>query len=112
MTSKQKQTLLERYKAKTAAINASTIDTIIAETPEEQERRIKYLLKPENYGKFFEYYFGKASDLPLADCPSAWFHIDIYKALYENAFITLFNMIHRGGAKSTHGNLGYPFALK
>lgn len=112
MTSKQKQTLLERYKAKTAAINASTIDTIIAETPEEQERRIKYLLKPENYAKFIDYYFGKCSDLPLADCPCAWFHVDIYKALYENAFITMFNMIHRGGAKSTHGNLGYPFALK
>lgn len=112
MTKKEYKELLERYKAMTAAINASTIDTIKKETPEEQERRIAKLLKPENYALFFDYYFGPGTDLPLADCSSAWFHVDIYKDLYYKDFITLFNMIHRGGAKSTHGNLGYPFALK
>lgn len=112
MTKREYKELLERYKTKTSLINTSSIESIKKETPEEQERRIAKLLMPENYGLFFDYYFGKNSDLPLADCPSAWFHIDIYKDLYYNNFITLFNMLHRGAAKSTHGNLGYPFALK
>lgn len=112
MTKSELRDLLDRYKEQSILINKSTIDTIIDESPEQQEVRVKRLLKPENYSELFNYYFGMDTPLPLADSPSAWFHIDIYKALYYNQFLTLFNLIFRGGAKSTHANLGYIFGLK
>ena len=112
MTKKEYRDLLERFKDRTAYINKATINTIIEETPEEQEARIKMLLKPENYGLFFNYYFGKDTPIPMADCDCAWYHNAIYRDLYNESFITLFNLIFRGGAKSTHANMGYPFALK
>ncbi len=112
MTKTELKELLERFKTQTRRINKATLEDLIEETPEEQGARIKHLLKPENYGAFFNYYFGKDTPIPLADSECAWFHTDVYKKLYNNAFITLFNLIFRGGAKSTHANLGYPFALK
>ncbi len=112
MTKKEYKDLLERFRTKTAYINKATIDTIIEETPEAQEARINMLLQPQNYGLFFNYYFGKDTPIPMADCECAWYHTAIYKDLYNEAFITLFNLIFRGGAKSTHANMGYPFALK
>jgi hypothetical protein len=112
MTKKEYKELLERYKLRSRAISKATVENIVEETPEAQEARIKYLLKPENYGLLFNYYFGRDTPVPLADCNCAWYHTDIYKDLCNNAFITLFNLIFRGGAKSTHANLGYPFALK
>ena len=112
MTKKEYQELLERYKIRTREINKSTIESIIEESIDAQQARIKHLLKPENYGQFFGYYFGKDTPIPMAESDSAWFHIDVYKDLYYKKFITLFNLIFRGGAKSTHANLGYPFALK
>jgi hypothetical protein len=112
MTKSEYKELLQRFKEKTAAINKATIETIIAETPEQQEARIKMLLKPENYGLFFNYYFGKDTPIPMADSDCAWYHTAIYRDLYYNAYMTLFNFIFRGGAKSTHANMGYPLALK
>jgi len=112
MTKKEYKELLDRFREKTAFINKATIDNIIEETPEQQEVRIKMLLKPENYGQFFNYYFGKGTTIPMADCDCAWYHTSIYKDLYNNNFITLFNLIFRGGAKSTHANMGYAFGLK
>jgi hypothetical protein len=112
MTKKEYKELLERFRNKTAFINKATIDTIIEETPEEQEQRIKMLLEPSNYGLFFNYYFGKDTPVPMADSDCAWYHTAIYKDLYYNAYLTIFNFIFRGGAKSTHANMGYPFALK
>ena len=70
------------------------------------------LLKPENYGLLFNYYFGTGTPIPMADSDCSWYHKSIYNDLYYNDFITLFNIIFRGGAKSTHANMGYPFALK
>lgn len=104
--------LIERYHERTRAINKATISSIIQETPEAQQERIKYLLKPENYNEFFGYYFGKDTPQPLADSDCSWYHVDVYNDLYKKAFLTLFNLIHRGGAKSTHANLGYIFGLK
>src|ERR1035437_4650764 len=112
MTKKEYKELLDRFREKTAFINKATIDSIIEETPEQQEARIKMLLKPENYGQFFNYYFGKGTTIPMADSDCAWYHTSIYKDLYNNDFITLFNLIFRGGAKSTHANMGYAFGLK
>jgi hypothetical protein len=112
MTKKEYQELLDRYKMRSREINQATIESLIEESPETQQARIKYLLKPENYGQFFSYYFGKDTPIPLAESDCAWFHTSVYKDLYHKNFITLFNLIFRGGAKSTHANLGYPFALK
>lgn len=112
MTKKEYEELLKRFREKSDFINKATIETIIKETPEEQEARIKMLLEPDNYGLFFNYYFGKETPVPMADCDCAWYHTAIYKDLYYESYITLFNLIFRGGAKSTHANMGYPFALK
>lgn len=112
MTKSEYKELLQRFKDQTRFINKATLDDLVEETPEEQEARIKHLLKPENYGEFFNYYFGKDTPLPLADSDCAWFQKAVYKELYNDAYRTIFNLIFRGGAKSTHANLGYPFALK
>jgi len=112
MTKKEYRELLERYKLRTAEIGRSTIDNIVGETSQAQEIRIARLLKPENYGELFNYYFGKDTPIPLADSDCAWFHNAVYRDLYNEPFMTLFNLIFRGGAKSTHANLGYPLALK
>jgi hypothetical protein len=112
MTKTEYKELLERFKERTRFINEATLDDLIEETPEEQEARIKMLLKPQNYGLMFNYYFGKGTPIPMADSDCAWYHTAIYKDLYYNAYLTLFNLIFRGGAKSTHANTGYPFALK
>ncbi len=112
MTKKELKDLLDRYKIRSLEINKSTIESITEESATSQQSRIKMLLKPENYGLFFNYYFGKDTPQPLADSDCAWFHNAVYKELFYNKYITLFNLIFRGGAKSTHANLGYPFALK
>jgi len=112
MTKSEYRELLERFTERTNYINHATIETLTKETPEEQERRVATLLRAENYGEMFNYYFGKDTPVPMADSACAWFHTDIYRRLYDEAYITLFNLIFRGGAKSTHANMGYPFALK
>jgi hypothetical protein len=112
MTKSEYKELLKRFKERTDFINKATVETLHKETPEEQELRIKRFLKPENYGEAFNYYFGKDTPIPMADSDCAWYHIDIYKDLYYDCFQTVFNMIFRGGAKSTHANMGYPFMLK
>lgn len=112
MTKTEYKDLLQRFREKTAFVNQSTYESLIEETPEQQKERIEKLLKPENYGLLFNYYFGKDAPIPMADNNCAWFHTDAYKDLYYNQYITLFNLIFRGGAKSTHANMGYPFALK
>lgn len=112
MTKTEYKELLERFKERTRFINKATLNELIEETPEEQETRIKKLLQPGNYGLFFNYYFGKETPIPMADSDCAWYHTAIYKDLFYNAYLTLFNLIFRGGAKSTHANMGYPFALK
>lgn len=112
MTKKEYRDLTDRFKEYSDFIYRATLDTLIKETAVEQETRIKRLLKPENYGLFFNYYFGKETPIPMADCDCAWYHTAAYKDLYYESFLTLFNLIFRGGAKSTHANLGYPLALK
>jgi hypothetical protein len=112
MTKKEYRDLLDRYKARSKEINQATIESIVKETSNDQEARIKYLLNPKNYNAFFNYYFGKDTPIPMADCNCAWFHVAIYNELYHNNFITLFNLVFRGGAKSTHANMGYAFGLK
>jgi len=112
MTKKEYKDLLDRFREKSDFIRKATIDSLIKETAEQQETRIEWLFKPENYGDMFNYYFGKDTTIPMADSDCAWYHTAIYKDLYNESFITLFNLIFRGGAKSTHANMGYAFGLK
>jgi hypothetical protein len=112
MTKAEFKDLLERFRQRTEFVNRCTVETLIGEAPEVQAARIESLFKPENYGLMFNYYFGKDTPIPLADSDCAWFHIDVYKQLYTQPYITLFNLVFRGGAKSTHSNLGYPLGLK
>ena len=75
------------------------------ETKVEKEERKARLLKLENYNEFFQYYFPhyctekKANK--LIDC--APYHTVVSGDMTETAF-----MGHRGSAKSTHANIGYP----
>ena len=112
MTKKEHQELLDRFIAQSDFIRRATVDSIIKETTQQQEDRIEYLFRPENYGEMFNYYFGKDTTIPMADSDCAWYHNAIYRDLYNQDFITLFNLIFRGGAKSTHANMGYAFGLK
>lgn len=112
MTKKEYKELLEHFRQQSAYIHKCTVDTVIRETSAQQEARVKMLLEPDNYGLMFNYYFGKDAPVPMADSDCAWYHTAAYKDLYYNAYITLFNFIFRGGAKSTHANMGYAFGLK
>lgn len=112
LTRKQLSDLSERFAERSRQIQAATVDTIQQESPDQRKERIYKLLHPDNYGLMFDYYFGASSSAPMADCASAWYHKAIYRDLYDNEFNTVFNLIFRGGAKSTHANMGYPFALK
>lgn len=112
LTKSQIADLTERFRERSAFIARATVESIVKETDDQKEKRIAALLKPESYSQMFGYYFGKDTPIPMADCDCAWYHSAIYNDLYNNNFITLFNLIFRGGAKSTHANLGYVFGLK
>lgn len=102
----------ERYFALSKMIKSASADKLIKETTNQQEERIKRLLKPENYLDFFEFYFGVKSGLPLADAPSSQFHLESYLKLYDDKFIKQFRRWFRGAAKSIHTNVGNLLALK
>lgn len=112
LTKSQLIELQKRWDERSDYINRITVESVKRESDAERERRIKFLLLPENYGKMFNYYFGKDSEVPLADCDCAWYHTAIYQDCFENAFKTIFNAVYRGGAKSTHANCGYIHGLK
>jgi len=77
------------------------------EDDSEKHKRIRRLLKADNYTDFFEYYFPHYAPVPCAD-----YHKEMGKILIKEEVVTLFNMIYRGGAKSTHTNIGVPLFLK
>lgn len=102
----------ERYLRESKRIRELTAKSMIKETPEEQKRRIKRLLLPKNYNKFFDYYFGIGSGLPLADAPSADFHLSSYLKVFKDPFIVQQRRWYRGAAKSIHTNVGNVLHLK
>jgi len=102
----------ERWLERGKELRAATFESLIKETPEEQERRIKWLLKPENYTKFFDYYFGAGTPIPLADAPCARFHQESYERVFKNPHIVQLRQWFRGAAKSIHTNVGNVTHLK
>lgn len=112
MTATEYKKALERFKEKSKMIKEMTLNSIVKETADEQEERIKYLLKPENYGEFFDYYFGYKSNLALGDAKTPKFHIEDYVALYKDPFIRQMRKKFRGAGKSIQGNVGNICHLK
>ena len=71
---------IENYDLLSKKIAKLTAANLISETAEEQDKRIKHLLKPENYVEYFDYYFGINSGQDFADAPSSWFHQESYES--------------------------------
>lgn len=103
---KEKYDLLSKRIAKLTAAN------LISETTEQQEKRIKHLLKPENYVEYFDFYFGINSGQDFADAPSSWFHQKSYQNVFKNPLIIQQRRWFRGAAKSIHTNVGNTTHLK
>lgn len=114
MTKTELKAAIESFNARSKAIRESTYEslTLRKETAEEQEKRIKFLLKPQNYNAFFDYYFGLHTPNPLADAPCADFHQSSYLKVFNDPFIVQFRQWFRGAAKSIHTNVGNLLHLK
>lgn len=111
LSSKDRAKLQTEFNEQCRLLRKGTYASIKKETSQEQEDRIKRLLKPKNYGEFFEYYFGGDYKNALADCPSAWYHKKGALWLRKNEKLNLLNVVFRGGAKSTHANIGWSLNL-
>ena len=112
MTSTEFKRVQEKYSRQSKYIQDLTYASLIKETGEQQENRIKRLLKPQNYNDFFDYYFGINSGLPLADAPCSDFHQSSYTKLFNDPFIVQLRKWYRGSAKSIHTNVGNVLHLK
>lgn len=112
MTATEYKTALESFKLKSKIIKELTYNSIVTETVEQQEERINYLLRPENYTKFFDYYFGVGVSMSLADAPCADFHQSSYEKVFADPFIVQLRKWYRGSAKSIHTNVGNVCHLK
>ncbi|MBY0244049.1 MAG: hypothetical protein K2Q03_01205, partial [Sphingobacteriaceae bacterium] len=103
---------IEDYKRKGNEIRKLSIEGLFIESPEAQQTRIKYLLNPNNYNAFFQYYFGAGDKYSLTDSDCSKFQINATKELIKHQIITQFRIWFRGSAKSTHTNIGNLFLLK
>lgn len=112
MTKTELKEAKERYFQQSKVIQFLTKDSLIKETTTEQEARVKMLLKPENYTKFFDYYFGVGVSLSLADAPCSDFHQSSYVKVFNDPFIVQLRKWYRGSAKSIHTNVGNVCHLK
>ncbi|GAA5096869.1 hypothetical protein GCM10023210_31210 [Chryseobacterium ginsengisoli] len=112
MTKTEFQTAIDNYQRMSSRIKTLSYESLVKETSEQQEARIKHLLKPENYLEFFEHYYGINSGLALADAPSAKFHLSSYLEVFYNPFIKQQRRWFRGAAKSIHSNVGNVSHLK
>ncbi len=111
MTKQELKEAWDRYNRMSAHIREATTVSLVKESTEEAEQRIKRLLHPKNYAQFFDYYFGMGTSIPLADSPCADWHTSTLVELYEMRNIFQLRRAHRGGAKSIHGNVGHPIHL-
>lgn len=114
MTKTELKIAHENFAARSKEIREATYESLSLkkETSTEQEARIKFLLKPQNYNAFFDYYFGVNSGMSLADAPCADFHQSSYIKVFNDPFIVQFRRWFRGAAKSIHTNVGNMMHLK
>ena len=92
MTKTELKEAKERYFMLSKMIKETTSKSLVKESVDEQQERIKRLLKPENYVDFFDYYFGVNSGMPLADAPSSKFHQSSYEKVFNDRKIRQFRM--------------------
>ena len=102
----------KKYKEQLHKIRQLTADTIVSESPEEQQQRIAELLRPKNYGVFWNYYFGASAGGNLGSSPCASFHKKTYFRLHKEEHIVQFRIWFRGSGKSLQTNVGNALALK
>ena len=101
------------YKLELARVRQLTVaDFLGQESKEERLARIKRLLTPQDYGLFWNYYFGVSAGGNLGDKPCASFHKEAYWRLHQNEEITQFRVWFRGSGKSLQTNVGNALALK
>jgi hypothetical protein len=112
MTKTELKEARERYELNSKMIKELTYASLVKESTSEQEARIKHLLKPQNYGEYFDYYFGIHSGLPLGDAPTPRFHIDDYIKVYKKPYIRQLRKKFRGAGKSIQCNIGNITHLK
>lgn len=112
MTNAELKEAKENYARLSKHIREASYQSIIKETSQQQEDRIKRLLKPENYLEFFEWYYGVNSGLALADAPCGQFHLKSYIEVFKNPLIKQQRRWFRGAAKSIHTNVGNVTHLK
>ncbi len=112
MTKTELKEAKERYFMLSKMIKDATSQSLENESTDQQQERIKRLLKPQNYIEFFDYYFGVNSGLPLADAPSSQFHQKSYEKVFNDNKIRQFREWYRGAAKSIHTNVGNILHLK
>ena len=112
MTRRQLLSRQATFNTQSAHIRQVTWRGLRQETSKQQEARLRYLLNPNNYGAFFDYYFGKESQVALCQAPSAPFHIDAYERLHKQDIITQVRLWFRGAAKSIQSIVGNGFAQK
>jgi hypothetical protein len=112
MTKTELKAAKEKYFEQSRYIRELTSKSIVQESSDQQEKRIARLLKPENYGEFFNYYLGTGANMAVADCDCSKYHIRLYQELYKNQVITQFRWVYRGFGKSVHANIANPLALK
>ena len=95
--------ILNDYEAHCKRVLKSTIvDT--KETPSAKRKRIADLEK--EYTTWFEYYLSH-----YAKSKCSWFHKKVAKLIINNPIIFIILRVFRGGAKSTHVNIGIPLFL-
>lgn len=112
MTKTELKEAKERYAMTSKMIKEMTLNSLQKESTSEQETRIKRLLKPQNYGDFFDYYFGADSGMALGDAKTPQFHIKDYKKLYNDQYIRQMRKKFRGAGKSIQANVGNICHLK
>lgn len=113
MTKTELKEAKEKYFSNSKLIREITSAKLVKETEQEQEERIKRLLKPENYGEYFDYYFGLGNTaLSLGDAKTPKFHINDYIKVYHDPFIRQMRKKFRGAGKSIQSNIGNVTHLK
>ena len=112
MTKTELKEARDNYFRLSKHIQSLSANSLIKETTQAQEKRIKHLLKPENYVEYFDFYFGINSGQDFADAPSSWFHQESYQAVFHNPKIIQQRRWFRGAAKSIHTNVGNTSHLK
>ena len=104
----------KNYLRQVKQVNEMTVKSLndVEEQENDIEVRLHALLRPENYGTFWNYYLGLSAGGNLGDKACADFHIRAYRQLQRQKNIIQFRIWFRGAGKSLQTNVGNVLALK